>query len=361
MRATWLVLALLLVPAALAQERSYDPLVLSYRGSFTADGKIDEVAPASTAIPFVPGAPPAPASSLRFTLAAPVRFTPGAPFAITIHVRADAPVVARDADGNAFEISVEPGGEPVRIAIDPPVMAPGTVASATARVVSGELYAEGDEIAVLIRPLMTFTAGALSLMVGGDTASGLDAPDLRVPTPADLRLQDVPHTEFLLEGETFEPPASHAVNVFSVMHGAVQPPAAGAWSPNGTYVVLRGDEPDDAAAAHEHAQRARRVEAAHELEVNGVTARVHPGIGVVVRVLSAPIRVECARNCPAGFSWSYAPSTATPTGEPPSTLVPPPRDTRGIPVSADEPEGSQIPLPPLLALAVLALAAISKR
>lgn len=372
-------LLLALAPAAHAQDARFDPLRLSYSGFLSGDGSIDATLPAPGAVPFATATPPAQATPLRFALASPVTFAPGAAFEVTLRVRADAPVVARDADGFAFEVNVEPGGAAQRVAIDPPLLVPGTVSTIRAQVISSALYREGAELALSVRPLMSFTEGALSLVVGcdgsadpptssaaacgGDEPSTFAAPDMRVPRPADLRLQDVGHTEFLLDGEAFEPPATHAVNVFRVSHASVTPPAQGAFSRNGTYVVLRGEEPPTDAAAHASADREARIAAAHELRVNGIPARVHPGLGVVVRAFAAPVRVECVRNCPADLSWSYAPPASTIPTDAPSSLIVPPRDTRGIPVSEDEPDEKPTPLGPGLALLALAGAsvAVSKR
>jgi hypothetical protein len=71
----------------------------------------------------------------------------------------------------------------------------------------------------------------------------------------------------------------------------VTPPTSQGWSVNGTWVVLRGIEGDPDASAHSFPDRERRVAAAHAFTVNGVPARVHPGIGIVVPVASQPIRV----------------------------------------------------------------------
>ncbi|HVM44669.1 MAG TPA: hypothetical protein VM582_01940 [Candidatus Thermoplasmatota archaeon] len=357
-----LLALLLLAPLALAHAPGgYDPLVLDLHAFLTAEGRIDERAPAPGGVAFPASAPPGPAAPLSFALAAPVRFVPGAAFDVTLRVRADGLVVARDADGHAFEVNVEPGGAAQRIALDPPVLAPGSAATARAHVQAvGALYEEGQEMTLTIRPLMPLGERALVLVVGGEQPSTFHAPDMRVPAPADLRLQDLPHTEFLLASEAFEPPSHHAVNTFVVSHEGVRPPASGAWSANGTYVVLRGEEPPESAREHAHTGRAQRVEAAHEFRVNGMTARAHPGLGVVVRVHAPPVRVECVRNCAAPFVWTYAPEDA-PRADPPSALVPPPRDARGIPASEDEPRGSDAPLPLLTLLAALALAARAKR
>lgn len=355
---------LALAPPALAQD-PFDPLVLTFHGMLTKDGRITENAPEAGALVFVGTPTPGTAAPLRFVFDAPVTFAPGAPFDVAIRLRADAPVLARDADGDAFEINVDPGGTAVRLAIDPPLLTPGSVTTLHAQIASASTYEEGTKIALSVRPLMAFTDGSMAIVVGGDDPSTFLAPDMRVPAPSDLRLQDVGHTEFLLETESFEPPATHAVNIFRVGHTSIAPPAAGAWSQSGTYVVLRGEETGADAASHAQTDRARRIEAAHEYRVNGVTARVHPGLGVVVRVLSSPIRVECFRQCPAGFSWSYElPPTGT-TAEPPSTLVVPPRDTSGIPVSEDEGEGEDegkaTPAPLLAAVAALVVAALVLR
>lgn len=358
----WLALLLILSGAA-AHGTTYDPLVVELHGFLTSDGHISEATPAPGAVAFAASTPAAPAPALRFALAAPVRFEPGAPFEVTLSFRADKPVLPRDAEGHAFEVNVEPGGTATRIDLAEPILTPGSVASASATVQApGALFAEGANVTLTIRPLMPLADGSLAVIIGGDSPSRFDAPDMRVPVPADLRMQDLPHTEFLLETESFAPPATHAVNVFSIGHDAITPPAAGAWSANGTYVVLRGDEPAASANQHEHADRARRIEAAHEFRVNGLTARVHPGLGVVVRVLTQPIRVECVRNCPAGYTWTYAaPASSSSAVDPPSALIPPPRDTRGVPVSEDEPAEKATPILPMVALAAIALAAMSKR
>lgn len=355
-------MAWVLAPSALAHEGEYDPLVVDLHAFLTSDGRIDERAPAPGAVAFPASSPAAPGAPLRFAFAAPVAFAPGAAFEVSLQLRADAPVVARDADGNALEINVEPGGSAAKAALDPPLLAPGSVTSVRAVVqASGAAFEEGDEIALVVRALMPLTADALALVIGPETR--FDAPDMRVPSPADLRLQEVPHTEFLLEGESFEPPSTHAVNVFTVLHDGIRAPAQPAWSAAGTYVVLRGEESGAEAMRHAYPDRARRVDAAHELTVSGVPARAHPGLGVVVRASSLPLRVECARNCPEGFAWSYAPPAATPTSgaDAPSVLVPPPRDTSGIPVSEDDPDERAVPWPGALGLVATVVATRARR
>lgn len=45
----------------------------------------------------------------------------------------------------------------------------------------------------------------------------------------------------------------------------------------------------------------------------------------------------------------------------PSALVPPPRDTSGIPVSEDAPEDARVPMPASLALLAFVAAAMRRR
>lgn len=356
--------ASLLTPLAAAQEG--DPLLISYYGFLTAEGNVTEPLPAAGAYP-LPATPLAPADArvaATFTWRAPVAFAPSASFEVALTLRADQAVVARDAEGNALELRVEPEGAPVRVAFEEDVMAPGTIARVVVSVPApARAFAEGEEIVLRVTPLMPGLAeGALSIVVGGESASRFDAPGMRVPSPAALRLQDVPHTEFLLGVDRFEPPAGHAVNVYVVGHDSVQAPAQTSFSANGTYVVFHGVE-DAMAGEHQHASREARVAAAHEFSVNGILARVHPGLGVVVRAPIQPVIVQCIRNCPAeGFQDVLGGrGEGGAAGEAPSALVPPPRDTSGIPVSGDEPPAADAPLGVALAALALGLAARAKR
>lgn len=337
-----------------APASSFDPLALSFHGYLTADGKLSDAAPAPGSVPF--GVAVAPAPALHFALAAPVRFVPGGGFDVAITLRADRPVVT----GDGIEIGFT-DADPMRVALDP-VLAPGTVATARATLQApGALYDEGAPLELTVRPLMPALAeGSLAIVIGGDAPSTFDMIDMRVPTPTDLRLQDVAHTEFLLDGESFAPPPTHSVNTILVHHDSIERGAFPGYSANGTYVVLRGEE-EAAAQAHATTDRDKRVEAAHEFRVNGVVARVHPGLGVVVRVMTPTIVVSCVQNCPAaGFTYTLAPEPLLIT-DPPSALVPPPRDTNGIPVSADEPEPKETPIGGILLVALVAAAIVLRR
>lgn len=343
MRRALPLVALLLSPLAAAHgdAGAYDPLVVSLHAYLTADLRASEAAPDPGAVPFPAPAPAANAPPLRFALEAPVRFSPGSGFEVEITVRADRALVARDADGNALELVVEPGGEPTRVALPEPILAPGALATARATLQApGAEYARGDALALAVRPLMpALTEGALSLVVGGDRPSRLDAPEMRVPSLADLELQDAPHTQFLLANETFASPA----HVVHVRHAETTMTV----TPNASVVVLRGEETGDDADAHAFPDADRRRAAAHAYTVNGALVRVHPGVGVVVEIGRETARILCATNCPpGGFAQTIAPGAgnAPGGGDRPSVLVPPPRDTTGIPVSADD-EPKQTPLP----------------
>ena len=333
----------------------YAPLVVEMHTFLASDGALVLSPPAPGAVALPAATPAAPPPELRFAVPAPVAFTAAAAYQVSLTLRADQLVVARDAEGMSLELQALPDGAPVRVALEP-VLAPGAVATVLVDVPAPpRAFAEGDEVALAIRALMPgLQAGALSIVTGGDTASRADLRDLRVPGVSALRLQDVPHTEYLVGVDRFEPPADHAANVFRLGHGVLETPATLRFEANKTYVVLEGVEDEEDARDHAQADRAARVAAAHEFAVNGVLARVQPGVAVVVRAPVAPVVVQCVRNCvPASVSF---PSLAATPSERPSALVPPPRDTTGIPVSEDEPEEKATPAPALLAALVLAAA-----
>lgn len=357
-----LVLLALPLAAGHGDAPPFDPLVVDMHLHLHADRTMAEAAPDEGAVAFAAIAPGSAPTAVEFAAKAPVAFAPAGTIDVELTLRADQLVVARDADGDALELQVAPDGPPLRVALADSLLTPGTVALARASLaVPARTFEEGEEIRLVVRPLMPALAeGALSIVVGGDTPSRVDFREMRVPSPADLRLQDVPHTEYLVGVDRFEPPADHAANVFRVAHDSVAPPATTRFSAAGTYVILEGAEADG--GAHRFPDRARRIDAAHEFTVNGVLARVHPGLGVIVRVESQPTLVQCVRNCPAGgFSATVGESTNPSTGEPPSVLVPPPRDTTGIPVSEDEPPAAKTPLGGALAAAALLVGALARR
>lgn len=382
-----LLLATLAQPALAhgedAPPGAFDPLSLALHAYLTADGALSESPPTAGAVPLpptdaAPGLPGAPApAGLAFVLAAPVRFVAGQGVEVALHLRAEKAVVARDADGDALELSLRRNGEAVpnatrRVPLGEPLLAPGQAASVRAILQApGVTFAQGDEIALAVRPLMPgLQEGALFVLVGGENASTADLHDMRVPTLADLALQETNLTQFLLETEDFVPPRGASATVLRVLHDRVELAGTSGAGPSGAsgpaYLVLRGEEGAAEAAAHSTPDRARRVAAAHEFHMGETLIRVHPGVGVVVPIPpgTASASVNCLRNCPEGFGFllRMGPEASdwprAGPEEPPSVLIPPPRSTSGIPVSKDAPEERRaLPQPGLLALAALAAGA----
>lgn len=361
-------LIVLTLPNAGAQANAaFDPLVFDFEGFLTTAGAVARSAPDAGVVAFRPISLASPAESLRFELASPIRFAAGGGFEITLVVRADAPVVARDADGNALEVSIEANGTAVdgasaRGALGNGVLAPGAVETLSLRLQApSAVFDEGARLAVVVRPLMPALAeNALVLLVGGDRPSTLDMPRMRAPSASDLRLQESALTEFVLDAEDFRPsrPDAAVIDVI-VGHGEIRIASALRYEPNGTYVVVRGVEDPVDAAAHVTLDREARVEAAHELRVGGVRVRAHPGLGVVVPVSSAGATIQCARNCPLLNVAVGGEPLVVPER---SVLVPPPRDTRGIPTSEDEPDGQkETPMPALAALLALGIMAWTRK
>lgn len=352
-------------------EAVFDPLRLSLHAYLSADGNLTDAIPAPGAVPLPASPPVAPAAAgLPFTLAVPVRFVPGQGIEVALHLRAEKPVLTRDADGNGLELALMRNGEEVpgaarRVPLGDALLAPGATASARAVLQApGVTFAKGDDLALVVRPLMPgLQEEALFVLVGGEAASSVDIHDMRVPTLADLELQEADLTQFFLATEEFAPPRGAPSTVLRVLHDRVE--VVGAVPPGVAYLVLRGEEPAAEAAAHSSAHREGRIEAAHEFRLGATLVRVHPGVGVVVPVPTSPasIAVGCARNCPSDFvltlrsaSDARAGSSPSASDEPQSVLIPPPRSTVGIPVSQDAPQEEKrlVPQPSLLALAGLA-------
>lgn len=369
-----LALVLLLAPplaGAHGAASAYDPLVVEMHAFLTADGALAEAAPDAGEMAFPPSDPLEPGEPLVFALDAPVRFEPAGGLVVTLRLRAAQPVVARDADGNAFELSLLRDGAPVegasrRVPLADPVLAPDARATLDAVVQApGVVFEERSRLALQVRPLMPLAEGALLLLVGPE-GSRADLPDMRVPRVADLKLQDAPLVEFVTENETFEPPEGSVATVVRVRHDRVEAPRAMLiGSP--TYLVLVGEEGEEEARSHSFPDRPRRLAAAHELLVGDRLVRVHPGLGVVVP-LTRTADVTCARNCPPDFRFSVpvqeAPRNGSvPSQEPTGVLIPPPRSTAGIPVSQDAPpeDGRGVPGPALAATLAAALLAARRK
>lgn len=363
-----LLALLLLVPAAAAhgEPPAYDPLLVSVHAHLAGEG-LAEPAPEPGAVAFRAKGPTE-ESRLAFSMPVPVRFVLAGPVQVELTLRADKPVVAHDASGHTLEVRLERNGRLVegasaRVGTQDALLAPGALARlSVALQAPQEVWEEGDTLALALHVLPAGLAeGALSVVVGGDAPSRMDMARMRVPSVQDLGIQERPLPEFVVGAEGAGMPSNASVRWIDVRHDRI---AAGPWSgaARPAYVALRGVEEGAEAQGHAFPDRERRVEAAHEFSLHGVVARVHDGLGVAVPVpAEGPVTLRCVRHCPpGGFTLEVAGANDTRAGEPPSVLIPPPRDTRGIPVSADEPPARETPLPALLALAALMLAA-SKR
>lgn len=358
-----LLVALLGLPVAPAQpDATFDPLVFDFHGYLTTAGAVAPSAPDAGAVAFAAVSPPATAQPLRFAFDAPIRFSPGEGFDVTLTLRADQPILARDADGNALELAIEANGTPVegtarRVALGNGILAPGDTVTVSALLQApAARFDEGTTLALVVRPLVAaLPENGLLVVVGGDTPSRLDALTMRVPAADDLRLQTSALTSFVLATEDFRPERANAVVIdVRVGHGPIRVEGTPRYDANGTYVVVRGEEDDADARSHALLEHDARVEAAHELRVGGVLVRAHPGIGVVVPVTRSNARIDCVRNCEP-FAIPIG-GDATVVTDPRSVLVPPPRDTSGIPTSEDEPASGRKGLPlPALALVATAL------
>lgn len=374
------LLALLLAPAALAHGAepadagAFDPLSLSLHAFATTDNTLVASPPEKGAVALPPTPGLGDGVPLAFALEVPVRFVAGQGVEVALELRAEKAVVARDANGDALELSIARNGEPIadsarRVPLSEPVLAPGSAASVRAVLqVPGVTFAKGDTLAVLVRPLMPgLPSDALFVLVGGERPSIVDVHDMRVPSVADLELQETSLPQFLLGTEDFVPPAGASAFAVRVGHARIEadPVAPGA-SVAGGYVVVRGEEAGEDARAHAAPDRPGRLAAAHELRVGSVLVRAHPGVGVAVPIPAgaSSVRVVCVRNCPdGGFSLTLGSAATSPSpssSEPASVLVPPPRSTAGIPVSQDAPPEKErlLPQPAVLPLAGLLVGAL---
>lgn len=349
------LLLIVLSPSAQAHgdPGPYDPLTLEWH-VFLADGGV-AAQPAAGAVPL--------AEPARFAFAAPVRFQPVGGFEVELEVRAGAtPLLGADAQGNALELRIEPEGAPRRVPLPSALLPPGGSTSVRARLDGpSRVLEEGTPMALVVSWLGT---GDASIALG--EGSRLDARDMRVPELRDLRMQEARVTEFLLAQEAFQAPQGSTLTVLRVEHAAVTVASGSAAGREGAYVLLRGEE-TDATVAHAHASYDERIARAHAFAVGGQLVRVHPGTGVAVRLPPEGGEVRCVNACPdGGFSHvvARAPTpggTSAPPEPPASVLVPPPRDTSGVPVSADEPEARETPAASALMAVLVTLLLLARR
>lgn len=378
--AALLAVLLALAPHAAAhgddRETPYDPLSIDLALHPDAAGALLEAPPPAGAVAFRAGEPNAPHPPLDFGYAVPGRFVAAADATLTLRVSIARPMALHDQAGDSFEVSLLRGGKPIEGAT-----AKARLPQASVGVLSGADAAEaeatlrttglplepGDALTLRIRPLMpVLPPDALKLLVGGKDPPALLFPHLRIPTVQDLGLQDAPLEQALLSAPL---PATTGAVVYydlQVSHASAElkdaPPAEG----RRAFLLLRGVEaPADAHAHHEFPDADRRMGAAHQFQVGDRLVRVHPG--VVVKVPLAPgadgltTTVACVLHCPeGGFERTLQLLRADdPSGATGGTLIPPPRSTKGIPVSKDAPaeeEKNLLPAPPLLPAAALGLA-----
>jgi hypothetical protein len=385
--AALLLLALAaLAPLAAAHadplEQAYEPLLLDFHGWLTADGAIAPAAPADGAV-FVPAyAPGAAPSRLDFSMKAPSRFAPANGLDVRIHLVADKPVVAQDANGNAFTLTLLANGAPVpsasrTLSLGQAVLAPGGVADLAAVLQApGATFDEGATLTLRLEPKMPALADqALKVAVGSASNSHADFPGARLPSVDDLGLVEPPGaTLFPLSKGAFQPPEKDAAVVtFSVGQNATSLLSPLASAPV-TYVVLRGDHTvAEGRAYHEFPTAAERNAAAHVWRIGAQRVRVHPGVVIALRLnvtASSVVDVACESVCPlAGYKASLPALSVVAAGggvasDPADVLIPPPRATAGIPVSGDAaPHEHATPGvgPVLVVVAVLAVGVASGR
>jgi hypothetical protein len=352
----------------------------------TADGGFAYDPPPAGAVAFPATDPTSHTSALAFSLRAPVRFLLGHGFDVTLQLQADKPLVARDQEGNAIELSLLMDGAPVsgapmRVPLSAgPLLAPGDRASAHAVLQApSAVFAKGANLTLLVRTLLpAVPEGALEILVGpGGSWASLDS--MRIPSIEDLELEDGDFTVYLPRNASFAPSDARSVaHAVRVGHASVDFASIRQTDGKRVYLVFVGEEPiADAQANHDFPDRERRLNATHQLMVGGALVRVHPGVAVVVPIGAgpAPVEVACVRNCPAG--WRATVTFASAEGASPSSssggaaapwdpeggLIPPPRSTNGIPVSGDAPAAEKrVPAPQSgAAFAVAALAALHAR
>ncbi len=341
----------------------YDPLVLSYEGYFAAD-TITRTAPSEDAVVFSPGNLVAPPPALLFEFAAPVTFRPAQGFNIELVVEASEPMVAIGPDERSFHLEILLNGTKIegadaRVRVADPVLQAGQPVRLDVLInAPNQVFEKGAQIAVSILPLMPLVApDALTLLVGPE-GSQLSIPDMRVPTVADLGLDNRGLKMFHLETELYVPSATSVAYDVRVFHDAVHFGAVVV--PAGTRVVLifKGEESGDAAHSHDTVDSDARDALAHEFFVGAQRVLVHPGVGVVVPVTSdveAVVSIICGNQCPEpGYQTVIrfqAPAPLDANGLPTQPvrddggLIPPPRDTSGIPVSQDEDSKAERAIP----------------
>lgn len=336
-------------------EAAYDPLALDARLHAAPDVTLGEDKPPEGGAFFPAGEPNKPQPPLDFAWTVPGALVLSGEAVVTLAASAEKPMVTRDRDGRSFEVVLLRNGEPVpgasaRVGATDPAgtaaLQPSPLRFEAKLKLDALALAKGDVLALRVQPLMPLVpAEGLRVLVGGDAGTRLYVPSARVPTVKDLGLQDAPLEEFLLAAEPGLQGGSGVVHhALRVDHDKAEFVDGGASGTGRAFLVLRGAE--SSAAAHEHHETldpARRAGAAHQFQVGDRLVRVHPGVGVKVPLAPGPdgltVTITCVLHCPVG-GFERVVSLATPddpSGATGSTLIPPPRSTKGIPVSEDAP------------------------
>ena len=377
------LLALATLPAAAHgddAEEPYDPLSIDLPLFPAAGEKMVDAAPAEeSAVAFRAGGAGGAHPPLLFSY--PIRgpYVAEEDARFTLRLRVERPMVLQDKDGNSFEVSLLAGDKPLTgspALVKAGQATPGLPGSATALTAQGTLAVKGvllpeqGEITLAVRPLMPVVPPeGLKLLVGGGAeATSLVFPHLRLPSLDRLGLQDDRLLSELpaASASTFRSGEAVAFHQLRVAHDKVEavlaePPANGV-----VQLILVGAESSaDAHRHHEFPDPDRRVAAAHAFQVGDRLVRVHPG--VMVRVLLDPgpdgltTRVKCVLNCPEGGFERVLPVRPpdSPQGATGSTLIPPPRSTKGIPTSPDAPPEEARNLLPAPSAALLVAAALA--
>ncbi|HEX2021839.1 MAG TPA: hypothetical protein VHH36_03950 [Candidatus Thermoplasmatota archaeon] len=376
-----LLLALLAAPPALAHgdpnATAYDPLETDLHAWAGPDGALLRAAPAAGSLAF-PGAPPGgQAGSLAFSVPAPLPASVLGAVRVTMAVEVSAPTPGRDADGNSLEVALTQAGEDVEDGVAraqlPPLLTPGTVYTVEASVTPpGALYARGEAMGVRIRPLMVGLRDDQLFLRVGEEGTRVDFTRLRVPRVQDLGLGGEGLTVFDPRSDAFAPSVPNARVVSArVTHSSVDLGAIRVEQGKPLYVVLVGDEPPaQAEAEHERLDEADRLAAAHAFRIGTQLVRVHPGVGVALRVptdKAALLEVRCEANCPpGGFATAIrVEAPPDPAADERSALIPPSpqRSTPATPTADADPDArSETPgLPLAAALGAAALVALARR
>lgn len=339
-------------------ESPYDPRVLDLT-LLLSEGAMTEEAPAEGAVYFRPGEANAPHPPLEFTYVAPSRLALEGDVTLRFLLAMDRPVALQDKDGGSFEVSLAHnheilGSTTQRIRVSAPTTgilgtSTGTV-QAEAKMSLGSLaLANADTLTVLIRPLMPVLPPDALKIVVGKPSSSLHLPLVRVPTLADMGLQDAPMQEFLLsDAPDLRSSATTFYYELRVDHARIEMPTREEAAGRKAFLVLRGVEGTaDAHAHHEFGDDDRRRGAAHHFQVGKTLVRVHPGVGVVVPLVPGgdglSTTVSCMLHCPEqGYLRTLHLITPDgPEGATGGTLIPPPRNPAGVPVSEDAPEDEE--------------------